>query len=439
MVGGSIPSASTIFQLLAFLATTVPPFRFDNTIREAGLANEVSDFVNVVGFSRLENRIQKLEQRMNENSFARYLLTERHQLEFSIWASANALSSHGRLPSVMSLQHNRAYAFIFVFNRVWSAVSPMARKKLLGSVINSFVDESDLNSLEHELKAIGHFNNLGAEIECHDLEEGGYDFLCSRLGQDFEVECKAVSVDKGRQIHQHDLLRLSDHLNQQIGSLAGQPDGFGTIVSVKLPSRLTRVPTTLRALAADIEQVFSSRERIDKDEWEISFHRFLISNSPFHSNQKIDKEATQDFVRQMAPGSTGQLLINAISGRRVAILDVHSAKPDEYIDRIRRDLKEGATQFSGTRPAVLVAAILDLSSHDLESIGRGGGSNAFQHIATRLLTSATRAHLHTVMFTGDAALRQKLDGSVNSSGTTLCFRNPNHPLREDSRLRLTLD
>jgi hypothetical protein len=175
------------------------------------------------------------------------------------------------------------------------------------------------------------------------------------------------------------------------------------------------------------------------EQCEITSQDFLISNSPFDTPKTFDKESVQDFVKKMFPNSTGQMLVNAKVGRRVAILDVHSKKSDQYPEQIYEALKEGATQFSKDRPAVLIAAILDLASQDLEFIGGEPLFNGFQGIATRLLSGETRTHLHTVMFTGDATLKRSLDGSASSSGKTLNFQNPNHPLRSDSRLRFTID
>ncbi len=376
---------------------------------------------------------------MKRNAFARFLFSDTHKLEFSIWNSTKALRTYGRVPSSEDLQHNRAYAFMYVFNRVYSAISQSGRKRLLGSVQSGFVDENNLSSLEHEIKTIGHFINIGGEIECHDLEEGGFDFICHRSGVEFEIECKTVSVDKGRQIHRHDLLSLADHLVSDIATLANQPNGFGTIVSVKLPSRLTRIPTELKELAADVKNVFETRRPIASEKWEVSAHQFLISDSPFGPGTKFDRHLTQDFVKKFIPDSTGQHLVSVTPGFRAAILDVHSAKPDRYVSEIYRGLKEGAAQFSRQRPAVIVAAILDFSSQDLEAMSRDPRDNGFQAIATRLFRSEQRAHLHTVMFTGDVVLRRKAGGSVSSSGASLNFRNLSHPLFEDPRLRLTLD
>lgn len=414
-------------------------FRFDNTIKESALKIEVSTFTETIGFRGLDTRVSKLDKWMRQNPFANDLLADKHKLEFSIWKSIKALRTYGRLPPIDELPYSRAYAFVVVFNRVYSAISPRARNRLLGSVANAFNDESDLRSLEHELKCIGHFVNLDCEVECHDLENGGFDILCLRSGIEFEVECKTISVNKGRQIHQYDLLRLSDHLHRDIISLATQPDGFGTLVSVTLPARLVRAPVTLKKLAADVEKAFRLSESLKTDEWEISSQRFLVSNSPFDTPGAFDKESVQGFVKRMVPNSIGQMLVNARAGRRAAILDIHSTKADQYPEQIYQALKEGATQFSKGKPAVLVAAVLDLASKDLEVTIGDPLLEGFQGIASRLFSRDSRSYLHTVMFAGDAILRRGRHGSASSTGKTLNFQNPNHPLRMDSRLRFTFD
>lgn len=409
--------------------------RFDTSISDATIAREVSTFVACTGYQRFKERISQLNQRMRGNPFAGYMLSERHSLEFAIWDAHRLVQTYHRLPGELT-SHYHACSFVTVFNRLYSALPSSSQRQLVGKVHHAFDDENDLRSVAREFTIAVHLINLGCKIECHDLEEGRFDFLCLRDGCEFELECKSISVDKGRQIHQHDILRLSDHLEDEIFSLTNQRSGTGNILSVLIPSRLSNSPTTLAVLTADVVSAFRTNSTIVKDEWKISSVEFAIEGSPYAAGKRFDIELTRAFVKNLIPESTGQLLLYVRPGKSALILDVHSRKPDKYIDAIYRELKSAAAQFSGVRPSIIWAALTDLASNELESVARDAPGNGLAAIATRLLRNKSRAHLHSVIFSGESLLNRRADGSVGSEGKTYRFPNPNHDLAADHRLKI---
>jgi hypothetical protein len=75
-------------------------------------------------------------------------------------------------------------------------------------VHGAFKNPDDMRGLRLELMAATHFLRRGRQVSWPEMTgEGNFDLLVSDVGPDgLEVECKSISVDKGRRIHKRESL-----------------------------------------------------------------------------------------------------------------------------------------------------------------------------------------------------------------------------------------
>jgi len=103
-------------------------------------------------------------------------------------------------------------------------------------------------------------------------------------------------------------------------------------------------------------------------------------------------------------------------------------------------------QLTGQRPGMLIMRFLDLAPWELKEIGVSDKSQQDAHsvlqlIASRLLSSGRRQHMHTISFLARGGQpvptttlnRNKQTITWQASGPTYTFFNDKHPLAKDAR------
>lgn len=151
----------------------------------------------------------------------------------------------------------------------------------------------------------------------------------------------------------------------------------------------------------------------------------------------------QEYLRQYHSIENSNVLLNWRPGDAAVIIVFKSSKPDKVLGEIFKHLKADAKrQFSGDLPAFLCIHLADLTSEqllDLAAAEHAGTATGIQRAIGALLQ--IRPHLHTVALVvhGDVRITQQRSGdriqtSVQETGPTYVFRNPNHPLANEPRL-----
>jgi len=422
----------------------VPQFRIPADIETGELPALITPFLRIVIYNAFQNRIEQLQGRMRASPFAEIMLRQRHTLEFAIWDVVSFFCRYGRLPRMRRYEQPssldlRAYAFISLLTKVYGNVNSHAKAILTGRIQHAFNDENDLLSLEHEFVSIAHLMRFGCTVICHDMEEtGGFDFIALRNGLEFEVECKMISNDKGRQIHQHDCLVLAECIEQSFDWPVFREKGGGVVIRLRIPARLTRDHKTLVAMAEDIVRAPLSDHGITRDSWEIDYIPFKIAGTPFDAGIAPDLQQEKSFVRSLTRIQNDRLLIHAQQGQAAFIVSIQSMRPERTVAETYRTLKEGAMQFSCMRPALLLVAFQDLPAADLEYLAQNVKNNGFQGISTRLFKNMARQHLYGVNYIGDITYKVLPNGVLGSTGIVYKFINNANPYKNDDRLRLDL-
>lgn len=419
-------------------------FRLTPGFRTYPLETKITPFVEVVGFEALKRRGEQLQKKILDDPNAEMLISHRHMLELVVWDIVKRFRSRGKLP-VMYTQETgldvslyRAFNFIDLLPDVASHLSPAALKRLKGRIVHAFTDENDLSSVAQELDVISWLSQLGCDITCSDFEgqSGGADFLVERQGIEFEIECKVVTPDKGRQIHQYDAIALYRHLTPVMDAHVVNASPEGVVVTIKIPARLSRNPKTLSEMAALVDQSVKTRTGMVGEHCETIIRTFPIALSPFNGNQPRNDELNRVFLERLIGTRNTRFTMKVSPGRAALVIHLVSERKDEIEDAIYDSIKHASTQLSGTRPGMIAAVFPTVSGDSFDDMIDPVIGIGLEAIIQRLYGGEGREHVCAVHFFGDLGYGVTRSGYFPAPGQIYSSYNESNPSFGDPRLDL---
>jgi len=189
-------------------------------------------------------------------------------------------------------------------------------------------------------------------------------------------------------------------------------------------------------MAEDVTRAPFTDHGVTRESWEVDSIPFKIAGSPFDACYAPDSQQQTTFVQSLTGILNDRLLIHAEQGQAAFIVSIQSKLPERTVAATYQTMKEGATQFSGTRPGLILAAFQDLPAADLEDIAHNVKNNGCQGISARLFKNMARQHLYGVNYLGEITYGVRPDGVLGSTGIVYKFINDANPYKADVRLRL---
>lgn len=394
----------------------------------------------IVPWSIWERRASTLRAAMPSNPVWESFLVERHSLELALVEARNYMRATRRWPwPPRNAAEYRANSFMAMAVRVYGQLSAAGKARLAGAMRSALESEAGLGPLAFEIKIVAQVLRRGFDLSFHDLENGGgFDFLAQRDGLELEIECKHMSADVGRQIHQRRVHALAGAL-QPVISLALDRVVGGRLLRVTLPGRLVGNAEQTAAINELITANLSGQNyRGDAGVCQLDVEMFPIADSPFTRERghalSIDDVAA--FALDHFGLEQAHMLFHWRPGQSAILVHFASALPDRVLDALLRRLREDSKrQLSGNRPGMLCVHLADVSQEQLRQLAaadRAGTVTGIQRAISSLLHR--RRHLHTValMTDGSVRLHREREGgrettSVQEIGPTYVFRNPEHP------------
>jgi hypothetical protein len=104
------------------------------------------------------------------------------------------------------------------------------------------------------------------------------------------------------------------------------------------------------------------------------------------------------------------------------VIKCESTDKDRVLKAIYEELKDGATQLSGTRPGLLACFIEDIDDDAWEKVRDKSGLRA---MTIRLLSNPERSHVNFVTYSSNRTLPRREGNVVNFAATRLGYWNPN--------------
>ena len=216
--------------------------------------------------------------------------------------------------------------FLIGLGQTIPALSPKARSSLLGRVKGGL--REGLWPLQHELGVAGNLSKRGWDIYFHDLEDGGgYDFLASKDGMNFEVETKAISAFAGWPIKPENLNKLLVEIK---GHFEYDADGTIPLIALTLPGSLPAERTQLQRLVSAFSEVAKTRKPHSAPEFQVRF----MGTVPDMTPGKLRAAAIAH--GQMARKT---VLINPVPPK--VVLEIDSERPVEFEKKIIRLIRKG--------------------------------------------------------------------------------------------------
>jgi hypothetical protein len=321
---------------------------------------------------------------------------------------------------------------------VYDRLAPQAQKSLVGRIQSGLRDDVGISPLAYELTMASHLMQKGVDVEWRDWDAGGYDFLVRNGSVEAEVECKTFSADIGRKVHRRHHFQLGGRIHEEISRTLDRDGSIfvDTLIADRLDGAMDEVAKHICAALESGQDV--SEMPI------VRLHKLSSDDIPFEPDSKDYGPAEiTEFVEKRFERKNPSLLVMARKGRGIAILAIRSAKPDEVTGGIYKQLKRGATQFSGERPAFLCAHMLDMRPGEileLHAEQERGRPTGFNYIATRLFKD--RAYIHTLLFSTPGIPRksQTIEGNLRrrhymESGLVFNFSNPGNPFANEQGLK----
>ena len=388
-----------------------------------------------------DGSISQLDTEAKRNPFAPYYFAERYALEMAMEEVRRHRRSTQRIPDILkaNMKTHRLFAFAAMLASVHDRLPAHAQKALAGRVRGGLNDDNGLTSLAYEFLIASDLMQKGADVEWHDLESGGFDFLVRRGGVEAEVECKTFSADVGRKVHRRRHYQLGGLVYKDI-STALKSQG-NLLIDVVVDGHLTG--NVLDSVGAAIRSALTSGSNIAGPRpCSVTVHCMEATELPKGLNPpNIDQAVVLAHLGKKYNLKNPSLLLLSLPRSGIAIMATRSTKPDDVVPGMYEQLKRGSIQFTGTRPALLCAHFLDLSAaeilsfHDAQERGETLGPNL---IATRLFSGSRRPYLHTVKFTapGNLCEAEMTIGNIRrrhigESGNSFVFVSRTHPLADD--------
>jgi hypothetical protein len=400
-------------------------------------------FVQIIGPEPWQKRYRILIEQVRANPLLRDFVARRHDIEVTIGRLLENRTAGGSLQLDISTPTDyAALSFIAPVVMIYEGLSPTGKVRVAGILRDGLNTDRGLRPFQNEIETATHLAHAGFDVTFRDLEgEPGFDFLAVRDGAELEVECKSVSGDLGRQVHERVMAELSNRILRRVKEVVNGLPG-GHLIRVTLPARLPAEQLALETIAAGVQGALTESDPASHPACEIHVRTFDVAASPFAGLQPTDL-ATED-VRRFVEEQTGLSNVSTFvlfsPGRHAIVVVVDSQKRDRVVGELVRHLKEAAKdQFSRTRPAVLVVqflelpadAMLELSRHDSNDPAK---ASALQLATNLFLNSPGRSHIHSVVYRSHGTLTSEMP-AVQEQGPTYFFTNPAHPQAADPRYR----
>lgn len=213
-------------------------------------------FVALIGVKAWDKRATTLLQQACGTAFQSYVVERYHWLELELAHLRKWRQKAGSLsPRMESAASTSALRFAAACVEIDARLNPRGRAELRGRLRDALKADSGFAPLYIEVLHAAALSTHGFEVGLPDLEKRArYDIECDGNGVVFTIECKHITADAGRRIHQKDFYRI---LHELFDTLVppGSEQAVPAIILITLDDRLPAADTKRRELAGAVRQI----------------------------------------------------------------------------------------------------------------------------------------------------------------------------------------
>ncbi|MBI1215472.1 MAG: hypothetical protein GC185_06615 [Alphaproteobacteria bacterium] len=395
----------------------------------AELPAVLSRFLSIVGMGKLKPRLDEIERHLNDTGWKVYA-EDRLGLEVALLKTINYKKTTSRVQwPPRTPDHYRLYSFMFSIVSVYHHLSEKGKKRLSG-YLNSCLDQEDgFGPLAFEMRFASFLMSSGFDVTFSDLEGiENFDFLACKGEYSIEVECKFVSQDIGRKIHQRKFHQLSEYLKPVLDEVI-QVAKDGTLIKLELKDRLTANLEQLSPMREGIKEILKTGKETHTDSFSITMRKFSISDVPLSQGRQSSLvENLREFVKKNLDLENSNILLRAeLASDAAIVIAVKSRKPDLVLERIyTKHLKAAADQLTGKRLGIACMHFADLSEEQLHIVA--GGRSGLTETVYKTLKRRPRLYGIAVMVNGTVSEKRSsllyAPAVTTESGPLYTFTNP---------------
>ncbi len=169
-------------------------------------------FARVVDDRHWRKRVHALKQEMKGNRFLSEYIHAENAVVFQL-EHLRELHAKYRVVPLKEIENKDIYPAAGFAAQILSIMdaSPAAQAECLRRRVHGAIkNPDDMRALRLELTAATHFIRRGYHVSWPEMNgQGTFDLLVEDLGSNgLEIECKSISANKGRKIHQREALEF---------------------------------------------------------------------------------------------------------------------------------------------------------------------------------------------------------------------------------------
>ena len=392
-----------------------------------------------IGPEHWQGAVARQEAVIRSNHFLGDYLRSEYTIAYQLEKLRVLVAAHGDMPP-RACNDQALFPALGFAAQVLGVLNQCTKKQactFIRRVKTAFSSAANMHGLRLELQAATHFTRRGKHVSWHRANNAGtFDLLIDDLGPwGLEVECKSVSVDKGRRIHRLDALNFWGEVWKDISTVA-QHLHTGMAVVLTVPYRLPADHDQRAALAREIvSQVVAGTGAKLSDGSDLRVQNFDPDQI------KVAVEGDRQAMRcaiDVATGTTNrEAVLYGTPGGGLLAFVMQSAVEDDLIDQVFATFNDSASrQFTRQRGALFWVALQGLDAKQLMSVHEQDSNSDQRPTGLRLgvsnfLTNAP-AHIVGVVFGSRSALLPTVDGHTDMGGMTNFFVKEQSPYWHES-------
>lgn len=331
-------------------------------IRQADIPATFRRFCDVVGDRAWLDQATRIDSDIRRNPLLAEYLPVQHSLVLALTQCSAAATGNGnRLPRELTPDPLLFQAHMFAVQTLAlvDAARGFSNKRasgLIARIRDAFRYPAAIPALQLEARVATHFVVAGQRVRFPELGSGRerFDILIESLGPDgLEIECKAVTHDKGRKIHRADAFEFY-HLAMPVVQTAAYGLTSGLAVVVTVPGRMPPTEDLEAYVQAVTHQILTGKSGFLRDGTQVRLVDFLpqdlgeLKRPPSVENRsavaRITGTTNRECVIYRADGKSG-----------VVVMALQSSQPDSMLHEVFATLADSAgRQLTGTRAGAFI-------------------------------------------------------------------------------------
>ncbi|TAL93117.1 MAG: hypothetical protein EPN73_22330 [Paraburkholderia sp.] len=401
-------------------------------------------FSGIVGEASWNKVVHSKKQHSKNNAFLREHYEREYAVAFQLAKCSELMTRYGKLPAAELARLHQACGFSGQALSILESLSAKHRKALVGRIQGALKNPDDMRGLLLEISTATHFVRRGnrvlwPEFQSADSPFAGqtYDLFIEDVGPNgLEVECKSVSDDKGRKLHQEELLAFQQLVKRRLEPFSKNLKS-GVAVILTVPDRLPKSRTEQEELADRVRTQVLLNESKEFDDGTsvriIDFDVALLKDVPMIS----DSPAVRAVIERVTGARNRNAMIMGRPNVGATVFVPQSARSDNVLVAAFETAADAAKrQLTKTRPGLLVLGFDGMDADRLRSVAEHDFENPGQPTALRMgvtqfLSSESRDHVVGVGFVSRGTLTPQSDGALDTGGSVYSFRKEESSLWHD--------